>query len=52
MQKSICATNEVRFAIFAWIFARYWNGVTVTHCDMVTDIVQNSYCDYLEYGIY
>ena len=26
-QKSICATNKVRFAIFAWIFICYWNGV-------------------------
>ena len=26
-QKSICATNEVRNAIFAWIFTRYWNKV-------------------------
>ena len=27
MQKSICITNLVRIANFAWIFARYWNGV-------------------------
>ena len=27
MQKFICITNLVRIAIFAWIFARYWNGV-------------------------